>query len=144
MSVCESVQRVSGRSQRVPKRSGYVALALMGTAGFAASFAAGSALLNWKSPVRPAAAAVQQPCTTMADGSQTCPRAESGWRSRIHYYIAWPNGSAESSRRSSSLGSSQFSKAGTVIQRKRSVTVHRGGFGSVARSISVGRISVGG
>jgi hypothetical protein len=140
MSVYESVRR----SQAEPKRSSFVALALMGTAGFAASFAAGSAVLNWKSLSWPTAA-VQQTCTTKADGRQNCSRTDSGWRSRVYYYFSWPSRSSDTNYRSSSLGSAKFSNAGTkVIRQKRWGTVRRSGFGTFARSSSFGRISIGG
>lgn len=140
MSVYETVRR----SQVGPKRSGYVALALMATASFAASFAAGSALLNWNSFGWSKSAAARQSCTTKADGSQTCRRTDSGWRSRIFYYVSW-GGSDDTNSRSSSYRSSKFSNAGTeMIGRKRTGAVRRSGFGSFSRSTSFRRFSVGG
>jgi hypothetical protein len=68
------------------KRSNAVTLALMGTASFAASFAAGSAVLGWTRPAaapktvtaasQPVAGAVlstRQNCTTRPDGLHSCP-----------------------------------------------------------------------
>lgn len=143
-SVIDSMRCASMRDQSGSKRSSYVALALMGTASFAATFAAGSMFLNWRSPLRPAAAATQQSCVTRADGSQNCQRADSGWRSRVYYYFAWPERSTPSSR-SADAGSARFTNSETQVMRKTTGgTVRRSGFGSYARSISIGRISVGG
>jgi hypothetical protein len=117
----------------------------MGTASFAASFAAGSVFLNWKSPIRPAAAAAQQNCVSKADGSQSCQRTESGWRSTFYYNLAGSSRSTTSSSGSANLGSAKFSDAGTtVVREERSVAVRRSGFGTYARSVSSGRFSVGG
>lgn len=145
MSIGEARQRLSARAQSGPKRSSYVALALMGTASFAASFAAGNAFLNWKSPIRPAAAAAEQNCVGKADESQTCPRTGSGGRAAVFYYFSGSGRSTTSSYGSSSVGSAKLTNAGTtVVRESRSVSVKRNGFGTFARSISVGRVSVGG
>lgn len=147
MSAIDTAERFSPRAlSAMPKRSSRVALALMGTASFAASFAAGSMFLNWKSPVPTAAAATQQQaCTKNPDGTQNCQRSNSGWRSRVYYYIPWSSGSNTSSTTTSGSSSAKFSDTDTPAKRASDPGgVKRSGFGSVARSVASGHASAGG
>ncbi|NVO17911.1 MAG: hypothetical protein HXX10_28150 [Rhodoplanes sp.] len=138
------------------KRSNTVTLALMGTASFAASFAAGSAFLAWTKPATPPAAAVaagpaaaqvaaavpvgsaasRPTCTIRPDGSQSCP-SSSSWTTAHVWGPAWlyPSGMRGGSATATNLvstGAQAFGPSRTGLPDGAA----RGGFGSTSRGMA--------
>jgi hypothetical protein len=124
------------------KRSGSIALALMGTASFGVSFLAGHAALNWMNRPKPTSHPVQQAaCTPRPDGTQTCPSqptSSSGTRV-VYYYAPASNDRAPTkpSAPKSGAASASFSNSGASASAAKQSGVARSGFGSTGSSLSV-------
>jgi hypothetical protein len=134
------------------KRSGSVALVLMGAATFAATFAGGMAYFAWQKPSHAATAqpvASQQTCTPRPDGTQSCQPQRRGYAYYFYprWVSGWSGGSSSSSEPRSRTQTAAFSGTSSSNSRNYSPAAKsdtmRGGFGSTAGSGSY-RVSAGG
>lgn len=130
------------------KRSGSVALVLMGAATFAATFAGGMAYFAWQKPSHAAqaqSAASQQTCTPQPDGTQNCQPQRRGYA--YYFYPRWAPGWSWGSRTSpepqSRTQTAALSNNARYHSPAASSNTLRGGFGSTANSGSY-RVSAGG
>src|SRR5262245_18857605 len=125
------------------KRSGSVALVVMGTAAFAASFAGASTYMAWNKPNAAAApphqqqqalASPQQNCTTQPDGTRVC---QSQQRSTGYHWFwgGWHSPSQTEAKTPPKTQTAAFAPA----QRKSVPGIStsdatRGGFGAMAHA----------
>ena len=124
------------------KRSGSVALVVMGTAAFAASFAGGSAYLAWSKPsasAQPqvqtqALASPQQNCTTRPDGTRVCQNQSRSYGYHL-FWGGWGSSNTAETRpqqktQTAALAPAQRSYSPGVTTSDTA----RGGFGTVAHA----------